>query len=149
MVIKPNMRDEQEQLLLAFTSIPFTSYTYVEAVMATIHTFSAEEFEERIRKGKAETGRRRSEARTRMIEEYKRALETLEPGAGGEVVLDEGEVKRVERLNLKEAAEELEKALKFYPVRDEKLLTFQVITPEERAAQPRRGGRPRRAEPVE
>ena len=72
--------------------------------MATIQTFSAEEFAERNKKPERGTGRGRSEARQRVVEEYKRALQNLAPGAGGEVTLEEGEVKRTVRLIIRHLA---------------------------------------------
>ena len=113
--------------------------------MASIQTFTAEEFAERNRKTKSSMGRQRSAERQRVIDQYKQALQDLEPGAGGEVVLDEGEVKRTVRLIITDAAKEVDKPLKFYPVRDQHLIKFQVITPAEKAAQPKRGGRPKKA----
>ena len=111
--------------------------------MATIQTFSAKAFAERNKKPARGTGRR-SEERQRVVEEYKQALQNLEPGAGGEVSLDEGEVKRTVRLIIKDAADDLGKSLKFFPVRNSQLIKFQVITPEEKAAQPERRGRPKK-----
>ena len=55
--------------------------------------------------------------------------------------------KRLVRQNLKAAAEELGITLDFRPIKDKSRMHVRVITPEEKAAQPPRGGRPRKAEP--
>jgi hypothetical protein len=94
-------------------------------------------------------GRRRSPERTRIIEEYKAALQQAHPGYGGDVLLAEGEDKRMVRHNLKAAADELGHILDFRPIKDKARIHFRVITPEERAARPKRGGRLRATLPVE
>ena len=96
------------------------------------------------RKGPGRMGRRRSPERTRIIEEYKVALQEAHPGYGADVFLVEGEDKGTVRHNLQAAGEELGHVLDFRPIRDPSRLHFRVITPEERAAKPKRGGRPRK-----
>jgi hypothetical protein len=115
------------------------------AAMAEIQILSPEALHEREHKPKGRSGRQRSEARTHIIEEYKAILQTAPPGYGGDVTLAEGEEKRRVRQNLQEAAKELNRALDFRPIRDPARLAFRVITPEEAAQKPRRGGRPRKA----
>jgi hypothetical protein len=95
-------------------------------------------------KGTKRSGRRRSEERTRIIEAYKEKLQDAEPGYGGDVILEEGEDKRVVRQNLKVAADELNKSLEFRPIKDKTRIHFRLITAEEKAAKPKRGGRPRK-----
>ncbi len=104
--------------------------------MAEIRVLSPQELQEREQKPKGRSGRRRSEARTRIIEEYKATLQHLQPGYGADVVLEEGEEKRVVRHNLKAAAEELNLTFKFRPVKDPARLHFRVITPEAAAHKP-------------
>ena len=59
-------------------------------------------------------------------------------GYGVDVVLTDDEEKRVVRNNLKVAAEELNVALDFRPIKDKHRLHFRFITPEEKAAKPDR-----------
>ena len=94
-------------------------------------------------KGHGRSGRRRSPARTRIIEEYKVVMQDVAPGYGADVLLAEDEDKRFVRQNLKAAADELNVALEFRPIKDKRRIHFRFITPEERAAKPKRGGRPR------
>ncbi len=112
--------------------------------MANIHILSPEELQEREQKPKGRSGRRRSEERTRAIEEYKAQLRAIEPGYGADVTLEEGEDKRTVRQNLKAAAQELNLAFEFRPIKDRSKIHFRVITPEEAAQKPKRGGRPRK-----
>jgi hypothetical protein len=98
------------------------------------------------RPGGGRSGRQRSEARTRIIEEYQAILQAAPPGYGGDVLLTEGEEKRRVRQNLQEAAKELNRVLDFRLIRDPARLAFQVITPEEAAQKPWRGGRSRKAD---
>ncbi len=114
--------------------------------MADIRILTPAELAEREQKpkGRNRSGRRRSEERTRIIEEYKQAMRDAEPGFGGDVTLSGGEDKRMVRQNLKAAAEELGKALEFRPIKDKTRIHFRVITVEEKAARPKRGGRPRK-----
>ncbi len=114
--------------------------------MATIRLLTPEELAEREKKpeGRKRSGRRRSEERQRIIEAYKETLKDAEPGFGADVVLAAGEEKRLVRLNLKTAADELGKALDFRPIKDTSRIHFRVITPEEKAAKPKRGGRPKK-----
>ena len=115
--------------------------------MATITLLTPEEIAERDRpKPRPRMGRQRSPERTRIIEEYKQVLEQTEPGWAGDVELASGEEKRVVRTNLAEAASELGKALDFRPRRDATRIYFRVITLEEKAARPKRGGRPRKVQ---
>jgi hypothetical protein len=111
-----------------------------EVYMADIHILTPEELQQREQKPAGRTGRRRSEERTRFIEAYKAALQNVQSGFGGDVVLAEGEQKRVVRNNLKEAAKELNLALSFRPIRDPMRMHFRVITPEEAAQRPQQGG---------
>jgi len=87
---------------------------------------------------------RRSPERTRIIEEFKAALQQAEPGYGGEVVLAAGENKRLVRQLLKVATAAVGYALDFRPTKDPMRIHFRVITREERAAHPKPGGRPRK-----
>ncbi len=112
--------------------------------MADIHIVTPEELHEREHQPTGRSGRRRSEERTRIIEAYKATLQDVQPGYGGDVVLEEGEEKRSVRQNLHEAAQELNLALDFRPIRDPMRMHFRVITPEEAAQRPQRGGRPRK-----
>ncbi len=115
--------------------------------MAELIILTPEQLAERDQpRGRGRSGRRRSEARTRIIESYKASLQGAEPGHGGDVLLEEGDEKRVVRQNLLAAANDLGLALAFRPVRDPNRLQFRVVTPEERAARPRHGGRPGRQE---
>ncbi|MDQ5853508.1 MAG: hypothetical protein M3380_15835 [Chloroflexota bacterium] len=98
--------------------------------------------EHRQRPGKP--GRRRSPEQTRIIAAYKATLQQAHPGFGGEVVLAAEESKRRVRQQLKTAAQELGLALDFRPTKDPTRIYFRVITLEERAAQPKPGGRPRK-----
>jgi hypothetical protein len=119
--------------------------------MATIIILTPEQLAERERKpaGSTRLGRRRSPARTAIIESYKTVLQEAEPGFGGEMHLADGEDKRLVRQNLKAAANELNLALDFRPVKNPTRIYFRVITPEEYAARPRRGGRPRKNRQME
>ena len=117
--------------------------------MAEIRMLTPEQIAERERKpsGGGRSGRKRSEQRQQIIDAYKEALEPAEPGFGGDVILDENEDKRVVRQNLKAAADELGKTLEFRPIKDKAKIHFRVITPEEKAAKPKRGGRPKKVQP--
>ena len=110
--------------------------------MAEIKILTPQQLEEREQKPKGRSGRRRSEERTRIIEEYKGTLQGVEPGYGGDVKLGEGEDKRAVRQNLKTAAQELNIALEFRPIKDKARIHFRVITHEAQQAKPKRGGRP-------
>lgn len=114
--------------------------------MAEIRILTPDELAQREQKpkGRSRSGRRRSEERTRIIEEYKGIMRDAAPGYGGDVVLGPGEDKRMVRQNLKAAADELQKALEFRPIKDKTKIHFRVITAEEKAARPKRGGRPRK-----
>jgi hypothetical protein len=112
--------------------------------MAEIQILTPQQLEERAQKPKGRSGRRRSEERTRIIEAYKAQLEHVEPGYGGDVNLDEDEEKRTVRQNLKAAAQELNLALEFRPIKDKSKIHFRVITHEQAQAKPKRGGRPRK-----
>ena len=65
------------------------------------------------------------------------------------MLLSEGEDKRVVRQNLKAATDKLNLTLDFRPIKDPTRIHFRVITSEERAARPRRGGRPPKNQQVE
>jgi hypothetical protein len=114
--------------------------------MAEITLLTPEQVAEREQKpkGHGRSGRRRSPARTRIIEEYKAVMQDVAPGYGADVLLGEDEDKRFVRQNLKAAADELNVALEFRPIKDKRRIHFRFITPEERAAKPKRGGRPRK-----
>ena len=85
--------------------------------MAEIVILSPEQVAEREQpKGRGRRGRQRSPERTRIIEAYKAALQQAHPGYGADVLLAEGDDKRVVRQNLKAAAEELHLALDFRPL---------------------------------
>jgi hypothetical protein len=116
----------------------------MEAPMAEFQVFTPEQLAERDNKPKGRSGRRRSAERIRQIEEYKTQLSSLEPGYGVEVTLGEDEEKRIVRQNLKLAAQELGVAFEFRPIKDKSKIHFRVITPEEAATRPKRGGRPRK-----
>ncbi|MBA3943174.1 MAG: hypothetical protein H0X37_01270 [Herpetosiphonaceae bacterium] len=112
--------------------------------MAKIQLLTPEQLSERDKKPRGKSGRRRSEERTRIIEDYKDQLRTAEPGYGGDVTLGNDEDKRIVRQNLKTAADELHKAIEFRPIKDKSRIHFRIITAEERAAKPKRTGRPRK-----
>lgn len=112
--------------------------------MARISILTPQQLEEREQKPKGRSGRRRSEERTRIIEEYKEALRDVQPGYGGDVNLGADEEKRTVRQNLKAAAQELNMALEFRPIKDKSRIHFRVITPAQAEARPRRGGRPKK-----
>ena len=116
--------------------------------MAKLNIVTPEELVAREQKPpRGRTGRRRSPQRTRMIEGFKAELANATPGYGGDVLLGEDEDKRLVRQNLKAAADELGIALAFRPIRDKHRIHFRVITQEEKAARPPRGGRPRKVRP--
>ncbi len=113
--------------------------------MAELHLLTPEELAAREQQGQGTGWRgRRSPERTRLLETFKAVLQQAEPGDGGEVVLAAGENKRVVRPLLKVAAAALGYALDFRPTKDPTRIYFRVITPEERAAHPKPGGRPRK-----
>ena len=114
--------------------------------MAELTILTPEQIAERQKpKGKGRSGRRRSEERTRIIEEYKAALQNAQPGYGADVFLGEGEVKRLVRQNLKAAAAEQNLGVEFRPMKDPSRIHMRFISPEEQAAKPKgRGGRPRK-----
>ncbi|GAC1353749.1 MAG: hypothetical protein NVSMB42_10380 [Herpetosiphon sp.] len=112
--------------------------------MAEIRLLTPEQLAERDKKPKGKSGRRRSEERTRIIEHYKEILRHADVGAGGDVMLEASEDKRVVRQNLKTAAIELEKVIEFRPIKDRSRIHFRIITPQEQATKPRRPGRPRK-----
>jgi hypothetical protein len=119
--------------------------------VATITLLTPEQVAEREQKpkGQGRSGRRRSEERTRIIEDYKAMMRGVEPGYGADVLLAEGEDKKKTRQNLKAAADELNVALDFRPIKDKSRIHFRFITPEQRAAKPKRSGRPRKNEQAE
>ena len=115
--------------------------------MAEITLLTPEQLIEREQKpkGKGRSGRRRSPERTRVIEEYKRAMQDVQPGYGADVFLAEGEEKRVVRQNLKAAAAEQNIGLEFRPIKNSSRLHVRFMSLEEQAARPKRpGGRPRK-----
>src|SRR5919202_5070855 len=118
--------------------------------MAEITLLTPEQITEREQKpkGKGRSGRRRSPERTRVIEEYKRAMQDVQPGYGADVFLAAGEEKRVVRQNLKAAAAEQNIALEFRPIKNASRLHVRFMSLEEQAARPKRpGGRPRKSAP--
>jgi hypothetical protein len=115
--------------------------------MATVVILTPEDLQVRDQKssGTGRSGRRRSPERLRLIEEFKGILADVVPGYGADVALDPNEDKRIVRQNLASAAEDLGIALDFRPIKDKTRIHFRVITIEEKAARPRRGGgRPRK-----
>jgi hypothetical protein len=113
--------------------------------MAELHLLTPAELAARKQQGQGTRwGGRRSPERTRLLEEFKAVLQQAEPGYGGEVVLAAGDNKRLVRPLLKVAAAALGYALDFRPTKDPTRIYFRVITPEERAAHPKPGGRPRK-----
>lgn len=112
--------------------------------MAEIRILTPQQLAEREQKPKGRSGRRRSEERTRIIDEFKNTLRNVQPGFGGDVNLGEDEEKRTVRQNLKAAAQELDMALEFRPIKDKSRIHFRVITKDEAARKPKRGGRPRK-----
>ena len=114
--------------------------------MAEITLLTPEQIADREQQptGHGRSGRRRSPARTRIIEAYKAVMAEGQPGYGADVHLAADEDKRVVRQNLKAAAQELNVALDFRPIKDPRRIHVRFITPEEKAARPKRGGRPRK-----
>src|SRR5919199_6716893 len=111
--------------------------------MAEITLLMPEQLAERQKpQGKGRSDRRRSPERTRMIEQYKAALQHVQPGYGAEVFLAAGEEKRFVRQNLKAAAAEQNIGVEFHPVKDPSRIQMRFITLEEQAAPPRRPGGP-------
>ena len=118
--------------------------------MATLNILTPEELANREQKPeRRRTGRKRSAERTRIIEEFKSALQSAKLGYGADVLLSEDEDKRLVRQNLKAAADELDIALDFKPIKDRGRIHFRVITLEEKAAKPPRGGRLRKNQQAE
>ena len=116
--------------------------------MATLNILTPEELQNRDQKPeRRRTGRRRSEARNRIIESFKAELQDATPGYGVDVTLSDGEDKRLVRQNLKAAADELGFALEFRPIKIKNRIHFRVITLEEKAAMPPRGRRPKKVQP--
>ncbi len=114
--------------------------------MAELTIVTPEELAEREQKlmSQGRSGRRRSAERTRIIEEYKAAMQRAVPGYGADVLLADGEDKKQVRQNLKAAAAELNIALEFRPIKDKTRIYVRFITLDEHAAKPKRGGRPPR-----
>ncbi len=118
--------------------------------MATLNILTPEEVASRDQKSRSKgvgRGRRRSAERTRIIDGFKEVLQQAEPGYGADVLLSEDEHKRTVRQNLKAAADELGMALEFRPIKVKNRIHFRVITLEEKAALPKRPGRPRKVQP--
>ncbi len=116
--------------------------------MATLNILTPEQLQNREQKPpRRRTGRRRSAERNRIIEALKAELQDANPGYGVDVILSEGEDKRLVRQNLKAAADELGIALDFRPIKDKSRMHVRVISPEEKAAMPPRGGRPKKGQP--
>src|SRR5919205_1171861 len=111
-------------------------------MMAELTILTPEQMVERQQKPKGDgrSGRRRSEARTRIIEQYKAAMQDAQPGYGADVFLSEGEVKRLVRQNLKAAAAEQNIGVEFRPVKDPSRIHLRFISLEEQTANPKRGG---------
>ena len=111
--------------------------------MAELHLLTPAELaaREQFQQRPGKPGRRRSPEQTHIIEAYKATLQQAHPGFGGEVVLAAGERKRKVRQQLKTAGQAVGYALDFCPTKDPMRIHFRVITPEERAAHPKPGGR--------
>ena len=117
--------------------------------MAEITLLTPEQIVEREQKptGKGRSGRGRSPERTRVIEEFKAAMQDVQPGYGADVFLTEDEVKRIVRQNLKTAAAEQQLGVEFRPVKNPSRIHLRFISLEEQAARPKRpGGRPRKVD---
>ncbi len=112
--------------------------------MAEITLLTPEQIAAREQKPKGRSGRKRSAERTQIIEEYKSIMRAATPGYGADVVLEPSEDKRVVRQNLKTAADELNQDVEFRPIKDGRRIHLRFITPEEKAAKPKRTGRPRK-----
>jgi hypothetical protein len=110
--------------------------------MARIQILTLEEVTERDAKpqGMGRVGRRRRPEREEIIAFYKELLEPTGPGYGGDVELEEGEDKRIVRQNLQFAAQELERAIEFRPIKNKMRIHFRIITQEQKEAKPKRGG---------
>ena len=106
--------------------------------MAQIQILTPDELAERDRN--AAEGSGRSAARRQSIATYKRALQGVAAGYGGDVTLAEDEDKPSVRQLLKLAAQDLNVVLAFRRRKDPRRLHFVVLTPEQAAARPRRGG---------
>lgn len=107
--------------------------------MASIQILTPEIIAERTAKPQGPKGRRRSAERDALIDGYKRVLAPLEPGYGGDVFLEDGDDKWHVRQNLHAAATEVGLILEFRQIRDKERIHFRVITPEQKAAKPKRG----------
>lgn len=81
------------------------------------------------------------------IEQYKQALQCVEPGYGGEVKLEPDEDKRVVRLNLQEAAKELVLS-RLASGQRQGTDQLQNHFPRRKGRRPKRGGRPRKQPPA-
>ncbi len=75
----------------------------------------------------------RSLERQRALQEMKEFLSQIQPGEGGEIVLEEGDNRLTIKNRLKKAAEELGVELKF--IRKRKRIVFQVLEKQEGEAQ--------------
>ena len=116
--------------------------------MATLSILSPEEIAAREQNPPRRTGRKRTLKRSRIIEGFKEVLQQAKSGYGADVLLSEDEDKRTVRTNLKDAAGELGLALEFHPFKDKHRMHFRVMTLEEKAARPYRGGgRPKKVPP--
>ncbi len=115
--------------------------------MARLNILTPEELANREQKPPGQRpGRKRSPERTRMIEDFKGMLVQAEPGYGADVLLSEDEDKRTVRQNLKTAADELGMALEFRPIKTRNRIHLRVISLEQKAALPKRPGRPRKVQ---
>ncbi len=112
--------------------------------MAEITLLTPGQIAEREQKPKDRSGRKRSVERTQIIEEYKAVIQQAQPGYGADVLLGPGEDKRVVRQNLKIAADELNKDVEFRSIKNRNRIHIRFITQEQRAAKPKRTGRPRK-----
>ena len=115
--------------------------------MARLNILTPEELANREQKPRQRGGRKRSPERTRMIEDFKGVLVQAEPGYGADVLLSEDEDKRTVRQNLKAAADGLGMALEFRPIKTRNRIHLRVISLEQKAAMPKRPGRPRKVQP--
>lgn len=118
-----------------------------ERTMAKIQILAPEDIQARDAKPQRGIGRgrRRNPEREAIITSYKALLEPTTPGYGGDVTLEAEDDKRIVQQNLRLAADELGLILTFRPIKDKQRIHFRIITPEQKAAQPKRGGgRPRK-----
>ena len=103
--------------------------------MAELTIWSPEEVEKRSMSKRA----LQREERERLVEEYSKQFENVEPGFGGQVMLEEDDDKRKIRQIVRDAAAQHNLTLRFRPIKDKQRIEFNVIDPS--TIPPRRGGR--------